>query len=114
MPSVVNALPTLPPVEIPPVLSDGWNTPQLIGQAEQREAPQVALLANEHSVFTWTGAFGTEARHFSRGEDGNVQVMALRAYYPLQQRLFTTDDNILLFWLDRTPENFDLRVQVGG
>ncbi|MEL7435285.1 MAG: hypothetical protein AAFN11_15160, partial [Chloroflexota bacterium] len=39
---------------------------------------------------------------------------ALRAYYPLQQRLFTTDDNILLFWLDRTAEDFDLRVQVGG
>ncbi|MEL7432871.1 MAG: hypothetical protein AAFN11_02890, partial [Chloroflexota bacterium] len=53
-PSVANALPTLPPIEIPPVLSDGWDTPQLIGQAEQREAPRVALLANETSVFTWT------------------------------------------------------------
>lgn len=96
------------------MLADGWQAPQLIGQAEQRAAPQIALLPDEKPVFTWTGAFGSEARHFSRGESGNVQVMALPAYFPSQHRLFTTDDNTLIFWLDRTTQDIDLRVQVGS
>lgn len=114
--SVEQTQPTLEPVTLPMLYaesSDSWTPVQLIGQAEQLDAPQITLLDDETPIFTWTGSQGSEARHFSRARDANRQVMALPAYFPSQQGLFPTDEGVLMFWLDRTADAFDLRVQVG-
>lgn len=102
-------IPTLVSVDIP---ETNWDGIELIAQAEQLSAPSFLLMNNE-TLFSWTGSQGSEARHFSRGVAGNTQIMALSAYFPQQQQLFPIDRGALMVWLDRTDEDFDLRLQVG-
>ncbi|GAB5493729.1 MAG: hypothetical protein Phog2KO_39440 [Phototrophicaceae bacterium] len=100
--------PTVAPVEMP---ESNWDTLELIAQAEQLSAPSFVHVAEER-LFAWTGSQGTEARHFSRGIEGNTQIMALSAYFPQEQQLFPIDRGALMLWLDRTDTDFDLRLQV--
>lgn len=108
-PTQPSSIPTLASVDIP---ETDWGTVELIAQAEHIPAP-VFLESLNGTIFAWTGAQDGEARHFSRGYQGNSQIMALAAHFPQQQQLFPIDHGALMLWLDRTSTSLDSRLQVG-
>jgi hypothetical protein len=100
-------MPTLEPLPLPVSL---WGELELVSQAEQLAAPAFIPL-DTGLFFAWTGSQEGEARLFSRGLNGRTQIMALKAYHPIQQRLFAGADTVLMLWLDRVLNTVDMRLQ---
>jgi hypothetical protein len=102
--------PNMPTLEAMPLPVSAWGEVLLVSQAEDLNGASFISLA-ENRFFVWTGSQEGEARLFSRGVQGNSQIMALKAYHPLQTRLFTGDERVLLLWLDREFNTVDMRLQ---
>lgn len=97
------------PVELP---QSARGTIELIAQAEHLSAPIFTETRNG-TLYVWAGSEDGEARHFSRGVNGDSQIVALSADFPLQQELFAGEHGALMLWLDRTDTSIDLRLQAG-
>jgi hypothetical protein len=98
---------TLEPQNLPVSL---WGELELVSQAEELDAPSFTPV-DAGLFFAWTGSQEGEARLFSRGLNGRTQIMALKAYHPMQLRLFAGGDTVLMLWLDRIFNTVDMRVQ---
>src|SRR5690606_14722166 len=93
-PSPIPLLPTPEAISTPVSL---WGAVELIAQAQSREAAVFIPLA-DGAVFSWTGVAENEARIFSRGRNGNIQIMAFKAFYPMEQEVFAEENGILMLW----------------
>jgi hypothetical protein len=102
--------PTMPTIEAITSPASIWGEVQLVSQVEQVNAPSFLAL-DSGLFFAWTGSQEGEARLFSRGVNGRSQITALKAYHPIQQRLFVGADKVLMLWLDRVFNTVDMRMQ---
>lgn len=109
-PQIDSTQPALPSLELSSLPSSLWGEVQAITQAEDMNAPAILGLSRG-LFFVWTGSQEGEARLFSRGVTASSQIMALKAFYPLEPQLFAADERVLLLWLDRNASTVDMRLQ---
>ncbi len=102
--------PTLASVELP---QSDWGTVELITQAEHRNAP-VFIDTGLNTLVNWTGVQNDLARHFSRGIQGDTQILDIIAFFPQQQQLFSINRGALMLWLDRTNDALNLSLQAAS